>query len=155
MERTVLLVRSSWCSIKLLRPTWHVSDRATGRTVLQSRAQLTSSVLWKNLWHICWRTVTRIKVDPRFWGGKTDPNFSTCMRVHTVNITRSNSDNVFSVLLRLTHDNTVTVLMLIHCATNVYPGPFSHRVEVCILFAFLKNWLLQTTLMFELDRSVR
>jgi len=33
---------------------------ATGQSVLQSRAQQTSSALWKNLWRICWPTVTHI-----------------------------------------------------------------------------------------------
>jgi len=86
-------VRLSRCSIKLCRPTWrcdvsvtHAANRrAIGLSFLQSPAQLTSSVLQKNWWHICWPTVTRIQVDsPRFWRGKTVPNFSTCRRVHTV-----------------------------------------------------------------------
>ena len=76
--------------------SWRVSDPrgrspCYGRSVLQSRAQLTSSALWKNSWHICWHTVTRIQVDPPILRGQNCPKFSTCMRVYTV-ITRYGDD---------------------------------------------------------------
>jgi len=51
---------SSYADQRDVSVTHGANRRATGRSVLQYRAQLTSSALWKNLWHICWPTVTRI-----------------------------------------------------------------------------------------------
>ena len=104
------------------------NHRAMGRSVLQSGAQLISSSLWKNSWHICdllWPTYKSI---PRFWGGKTVPNFSTCMQVHTVIATLATKDRfpliyLFSVM----SDRIEFLIIMPHRSTTYVDVAYCYR----------------------------